>query len=148
MGDEFLQTIEDHLWKRQVASPGSIRGCSEEEIREIRQRLGHLPAAYVAFLRRMGRGAGEWFLGSDVFYPTCLELNAWAAETLAEESNPPQLPEDAVVFGMHQGYQFHFMVSSEGDDPPVYYYHEGGEGFERVADSFSTLMIKCATGVP
>ena len=39
---------------------------------------------------------------------------------LAEDVEPFAFPDDALVFWMHQGYQFMFLRAAEGDDPPVY----------------------------
>ena len=48
-------------------------------------------------------------------------------ELLEENGNPEVLPEDALVFCMHQGYHFYFMHVSEGDNPRIYHYSEVDE---------------------
>jgi SMI1-KNR4 cell-wall len=54
------------------------------------------------------------------------------------------LPTDAFVFSMHQGYEFKYFKTSEGDDPPVYQYVEGnGHPPVMVWNSFSSYLTYC-----
>jgi hypothetical protein len=46
------------------------------------------------------------------------------------------MPPDAFVFWMHQGYQFCFFRTSDGDDPPVYYYLQAGLSERVVSGQF------------
>ncbi|MBH8566157.1 hypothetical protein I8748_29045 [Nostoc sp. CENA67] len=62
---------------------------------------------------------------------------------------PEPLPEDAFVFLMHQGYMFWFLITSEGDDPPVYGYEEGAAPipytsvpFKKLSSSFSKFLVE------
>ena len=57
----------------------------------------------------MGKKAGDYFKGTDIFYPSCLDLNKDALEILTNDGCEDLLPEDAIVFAMHQGFQFHFF---------------------------------------
>lgn len=123
------------------ARPSDIGGCTEEEIQLVADRQGvPLPPAYQAFLSRMGRRAGALMGGSDVFYSWPLGMREGALELLAENGDPFVLPDDALVFWMHQGYQFMFMCASEGDDPPVYYYMEGTEVAIREHEHFTDFL--------
>jgi hypothetical protein len=64
---------------------------------------------------------------------------------LLHENGQPPLPEGAIVFLMHQGYQFFYLdCGSGGDDPPVFHYHEGEPGVVRRFERFSDLMLVCA----
>lgn len=62
----------------------------------------------------------------------------------AEDEARVVLPEDAIAFMMHQGYQFMFVRSGEGEDPPVYYYREQGGEFEKKADQLSQFLLDVA----
>lgn len=118
--------------------------CSEKDVRTIERKFKvSLPPVYLRFLYMMGRSAGTYQRGSSCFYPELLELRDWAEELLLENNFKP-LPEDAFVFWMHQGYQFAFFRLSEGDDPPVYYYHEveSKEDFRLDAQHVSDFFIK------
>jgi hypothetical protein len=124
-----------------LASEAELQGCTEAELTHLESTLGlGLPRAYREFLLRAGRGAGRLFRGTDVFYPTLLNLREWADELLEEDSGRFVIPADAVVIGMHQGYQFLYLRVGEGDDPPVYRYVEGQEDSEKIADAFSRYL--------
>ena len=99
--------------------------CTEEEVRLLENNLKcRFPEAYREFLLWMGHGAGTFLQGTDIFYEHVQRIQKWAKELLSENSFPKSLPDDAIVFMMHQGYQFMFFRISEGDNPPIYYYHE------------------------
>lgn len=127
-----------------LASNATIIGCNKTEIAEVKEQWSQkLPLAYLEFLQTMGKEAGRLFVGSEIFYPECLELRESAVELLSEFDKEDVLPDDAIVFSMHQGYQFLFFKSSEGDDPPVYHYSEGKDYFTKIRDSFS-YYIYCS----
>jgi hypothetical protein len=92
----------------------------------------------------MGRGAGRYFVGTDIYYPTLLGMTAAARELVAEDPNKMTLPQDSIAILMHQGYQFMFVRASDGDDPPVYHYMELSGKFEAVADSLSGYLLDAA----
>ena len=130
MSKSSMDAVFDALIVRCVARgwarASDIQGCTDSEILNVAARQGvFLPAAYQTFLRRMGRGAGAFMGGADVFYPAPLGLREKAWELLAEYEYAFALPEDALVFWMHQSHHFMFVRTSEGSDPPVYYYLEG-----------------------
>lgn len=137
-----IAEVTRRLVLRNVASPATIAGCTSAEIDAIKQSIRKpLPEVYEQFLTMMGRQAGRFFQGTDMYYPAILGLNEDAAQILEEESAGLVLPETAIVFSMHQGYQFMFMSSDEGDDPPVYYYIEGADQFVRKYDHFSQFLL-------
>lgn len=99
--------------------------CTEEEVKLLEKSLAcTLPSAYKEFLQWMGHGAGMFLAGTDIFYEHIFKIQGWAKESLVETNFPKPLPDDAVVFMMHQGYQFMFFRTPDGDNPPIYYYHE------------------------
>jgi hypothetical protein len=80
-----------------------------------------LPGAYRRFLEVMGRDGGGLWTGTEVCYPEVLGLREAAVELLEEDHSAFALPSTAVVFMMHQGYQFMFL---DGADPRVYWWTE------------------------
>ncbi len=118
-----------------------IVGCTAQEIAEVVESQGSaLPAEYSAFLATMGRAAGDMFAGTDCLYPEVLKLREWAIELLDEDGEGFRLPDDAIVFSMHQGYTFLYIRTSEGDDPPVYLYREFHSPATRECERFSEWL--------
>ena len=122
-----------------------LEGCREDEIQAFKDYLGvhDLPGEYLEFLRQMGKGAGPFMEGSSVFYDEIFDLNR-SAELLLRENNFRTLPDQSVVFWMHQGYQFAFFKLDEGDNPPIYFYYEGKSSadFEIKERSLIDFLIK------
>ena len=103
----------------------SALGCSDAEIDAVRRDQGvELPWSYECFLRAMGRDVGGLFGGSDINCREVLGLRQAARALLEENQSQFTLPDDAVVFCMHQGYQFEFLHGSEGPDPSVWWWTE------------------------
>ena len=97
-----------------VATESTLRGCSAQEMDEIQTDVGlTLPLAYREFLCKMGREAGKFYVGSDIFYPRLLGITEAAHSLVAENPSGISLPEDAIAFIMHQGYQFIFIRANE-----------------------------------
>lgn len=136
--DELLDVlVSANLCRRE-----EIRGCSVQEVADLEASVGLvLPARYREFLLLAGKGAGEFYVGTDFFVPQILGLNDDAAELLAENNESFALPDDAFVFLMHQGYQFNYFRAGEGDDPPVYYYHEARGAPVQTMPSFSAFLL-------
>ncbi|MBD3193248.1 MAG: hypothetical protein GF308_21620 [Candidatus Heimdallarchaeota archaeon] len=62
------------------------------------------------------------FRETDLFKPNSL------GQALLENNNfPKDLPDEAIVFAMHKDHIIYFILPSQGDDPPVWYYIEGTE---------------------
>lgn len=118
----------------------SLVGCTAKEIDAVRSHFSRkLPAAYEEFLRLAGGGAGRLFCGSDIFYPRLLALQNFAKELLIENGESISLPVDAMVFFMHQGYEFCFLLPVN-EDPPVFQYVEGQVGFANPWGKFSDFL--------
>lgn len=128
-----------------VANDSDIMGCSEAEIAQVERILNvKLPAAYREFLLRMGRGAGDFYCGSDLHWPKVLGLTEAGRELVSEDEADIQLPADAIVIVMHQGYQFLFIRATEGDDPPVYHYMEYSGEFHKMSNALSKFLFDVA----
>lgn len=139
----YLDNLKVRFAELNIVRSDELLPCTEEEVRSLEQQLGiSLPDAYKEFLLWMGHGAGGLMRGSDCFFEHLFEIRAWAIELLQENNFPEPLPDDAFVFFMHQGYQFSFLRTSEGDDPPTYSYHEGENqtSFTRSHERYSDFL--------
>lgn len=119
--------------------------CTLQEVEELEQWLGHrLPKAYREFLLWMGHSGGGVLAGTNCFYEDLKRIQTSAKELLEENHYSGELPKDAFVFYMHQGYQFNFFHLEEGDDPPVYFYVEENPTrifFEKIYQKFSIFVL-------
>lgn len=117
----MLKDIIDILKNNNIkAEPLSV-----EEINRFEKSCEVIfPDVYRCFLQEMGKGAGLFMLGSDVFYKDITDLSE-GAEELIEENNLPKLPENAYVFWMHQGYQMAWFICNGNPNPDVYFFTEG-----------------------
>jgi len=127
--EKVWQAAQTYGWDKVLKFDLAV-GCSEKEIRNLEEKLGvNLPVAYKEFLSWAGKGLGEFAVGSEFYYDQDLvDLQRMAKDLLEDNAVPFKLPEDAFVFWGHQGYQFTFFRTSQGDDPPVHYYLEAAEG--------------------
>jgi hypothetical protein len=144
-----IAELRDLIVSSGVARSDEIRPCSEEEVTALEVSLGvEMPNAYRDFLLTMGRGAGDLFIGSDVYYDRLFELREWAQDLLDENEATDTIPLDAFVFLMHQGYQFMFLRKSEGEDPPVWAYNEADttSAFRIVATKFTEFLRNAIEG--
>ncbi len=131
----YLDKVKARLSELRIVHPDKIVPCTEEEVGILEGKIGRsLPAAYREFLLWMGRGTGGLFSGSECLYWDLLSLQKSAIELMQEDGFMEPLPEDAFVFLMHQGYQFNFFCTGEGNDPAVYYYLE-----EQTKSSITTI---------
>ena len=134
MGSDIKQAVS-----RLVASglAEQLCGSSKEEIEALEAQAARtLPASYRLFLSLLGHGAGEFLEGTDFRIEEVPGLTESAAELLTECGVDFKPPEGWFVFCMHQGYQFLFFDCTEGDDPSVWRYADGGE-VEQVFGCFS-----------
>lgn len=136
----------DGLRRKGLAISGDD-GLSDEEIDQVaRAQAGRaLPAAYLAFLRSIGRGPQGFATGMDLFVPELLSVRGAANELLEEMGDADLLPPHAFVFSQYSGSQFLFFVRSPDDaadpDPVVWYYGDGTPGkVSRHFDAFSQYV--------
>src|SRR5438034_575581 len=120
---EFFESVVERLKSAGLAPFGSIRGCSESEVTQLENHFGvHLPQTYRDFLKYFGKQAGRLFEGTDCFYEQLWNLRFWAEELLQADAQHFILSRDSFVFSMHQGYEFLYIQTEVGDDPPVFQY--------------------------
>lgn len=69
-------TIRAEVIASGLAAENEVQGCTEAEVYEIERRLGRsLPLAYRHFLLAIGRRAGSFMRGSEMFYNQVSELD-------------------------------------------------------------------------
>ena len=135
--------IRDQLITNGIAASEEIRGCTPHEIEELERMAGKpLPRAYNDYLLAAGHQAGRLLRGTDKSYGIVAGLTQAARELLAENDLEGELPGDAFVFYMHQGYEFGYFRFSGGEDPPVYQYVEGGGLPKLVWPSFTVYLVE------
>jgi hypothetical protein len=135
-----IKELTEYLEKNKC----DLKACSGKQISKIEESFNvSLPVAYKEFLLVMGKGAGQFMLGSSVFYNEIFDLREGSIELLSE-NDFKELPENTFVFWMHQGYQFAFFYLDQGENPPVYFYYEGETkgDFELVENSFTDFLEK------
>lgn len=125
----FIAQATEQLVTFNIAKVDEIIGCTPSELREVELAQNiELPQIYKEFLLKMGKGAGRFYRGSSFFYPDILSLKSSAKELLQENNVSFDIPENAFVFFMHQGYQFsYFHIDTKTDNPSVYHYIEGAD---------------------
>jgi len=101
------------------------------------RRLGvRFPAVFRTYLREMAKSRGDLFRGSDL--AGVADFEEFRAE--AQELLPVPLPDDAIVFLIHQGYQFAFILAAGETDSPVFSYVEGEASPQEMMPSFAALL--------
>ncbi|PPK65611.1 SMI1/KNR4 family protein [Actinokineospora auranticolor] len=138
--DDFFDLFEAKI--RQWRPDGAFAGLTDAEIEAVRaaQGVSALPAYYIGFLRRMGREAGAFLVGTDIFHPRILEVPEGARELLAENDESHLLPDGAVVFALHQGYMAYWFDPNPTDNPRVHLYVEGRDAV-REWPSFTEFLL-------
>ena len=142
----YLENAKQQFVRLDICHHTEIEPCTTEEINILEKQLKiSFPGAYREFLLWMGHGAGRFLRGAEFFYGRLFVLLDWANEVLEENHFPGNLPQNAFVFYMHQGYEFAFFIVGEGDDPPVYYYNEtiARSSFAVKHNSFSEFLLDC-----
>lgn len=129
------------LLKSGLANSANLLGCSAEEVAAVETAFGHaLPESYKQFLFVMGKEAGDFMVGTDLFYEYLPGQRECAKELLAEAKAQYALKATDFVFCSHQGYQFLFFDAAESPDPAVYHYMELDPAPKRRSDSFSAWL--------
>lgn len=141
MTTAFMNDIIIKLLQSGLANKANLQGCSTSEIEKLEAASQVvLPGAYKEFLCAIGKSAGEFLIGEDVFYSDILNLRGYADELLAESQAGFVLPKSAFVFLMHQGYQFLFFDTASGEDPAVFHYMEKEAQPKEVFTNFSKWL--------
>ena len=89
----------------------------------------------------MGKSRGHLFCGSDVAQPSQFEEFRQFGQELMHETSPSlTLPNDAIVFLTHQGYNFTYIQPCGGFDCAVMNYMETEEAPKQIAESFVAFL--------
>ncbi len=136
--EEWLDGLVAELLRLDAARPEEIEGCTEQEIDQVLAGCPFTspPLAYVAFMRRAGRAAGNLFRGSDIHYPDCLGLREYAEECKQQEDSNVPLG-DRFFFGHHQGYVLYFF---QPEDERVWTYTLEEDGEKVAAVNFRAFV--------
>ncbi|MFE9582091.1 SMI1/KNR4 family protein [Nocardia sp. NPDC006044] len=136
---ESMRTLCQDLVDAGFASADEVVGCTAEEIAQIVSTALDgfpVPDEYIAFLEVLGRGAGSFFVGTDLFYPSLLEASEAAADISSGSGEVLSL-RDRFFFGHHQGYKVYFF---DRGSEAVYAYQEGTPENQLLADSFLAFL--------
>ena len=148
--DQIIQLLVE----QNAAPRKQVQGCSQHEVKELENAYKvNLPQQYREFLLAVGHKAGEWLQGIDIFYECLLRYNlTQEAQALLDETKNSgdfdlslsqwdfELPEDAFVFCQLQGITFLYFIGTEGDDPPIYQYHQGNLAPKKQSETFSEFL--------
>lgn len=138
---KYINNLIGMLEKKNIC----MKSSTEQQMEKLRSfvKEKNLPKAYIEFMSVMGNGTEGRYMGGDsCFMNEIYDLKQGAIELLEENESINLLKDDDFVFWMSQGCMFCFFNLAEGDNPPVYFYNEGGEDrFIKVADSLVEFLI-------
>jgi len=141
MVNEYQNRISQSIIKLRestIGEDGDIKGCDSVEIQKIEQKEDvSLPAAYVLFLQEIGKSAGDFLRGDDLYFPDMIGLKSGAKELIKESDATVELTDSDFVFADHHDYVYLYFDTNHSEDPPVYRYIEGDEEPEKVFEHFS-----------
>lgn len=140
----YIERVMAEMKVLSMPSTRKLLPCTEKEVYALEQNFQcSLPRAYKEFMLTMGKGANNLLVGSDFLYQDINGLREVAIEILVENEFPRKLAKDAFVFFMHQGYQFNFFYTSDGNDPPIYRYLEGTDRktFPLIYNHFTDFLL-------
>lgn len=147
-----LKTVEDsikRLRKAGVCYFWQVKGFSVKEVNRLQFQTGlQLPSIYVDFLRAMGRGAGRFAKGADLFFRNVddlVDFQDLSREPILESGYP--LSDDSFIFGGNQGYVYSFFhTDGNSEDPAVYQWLEEEYGYSiSEFKSFSEWLERAVT---
>ena len=104
-----------------------FEGYTEADIASYESMRGvRLTSVFRAYLLAMGKAQSRLFRGSDLAGPASFEtFRQHASELLEGMGHPSHPPENAVIFLLHQGYQFEYQIADGSEDGPVMLWTEG-----------------------
>lgn len=111
----------------------SVIGCKTNEIELLENRYGKLPRFYKLFLKHFGCKAGDFKVGTWMFYSELEDINHETLKLMFQNNVTP--PQAIFSYLMHQGYTSLFFTDRKSDDPKIYCYTE----CEKIADINKTF---------
>lgn len=137
----FRDTPQD-LIEQHRAFLTTFAGYPEADVASMEARLGvRLPAVFRTYLLKMGIGHAELFQGSDLVSPASVEqFRADGIAIMKDSRGEDFLANEAVVFIVHQGYMFFYLLADGQFDGSVFLY-PGGRALPRQAsDTFAAFV--------
>jgi hypothetical protein len=106
----FIDNFANQVINSKLATWWTMQGCWSYEIRDLENHYKvKLPTIYKDFLEKMGKGAGKFMQGTDMFYRSLFSNQEAIEDVLELECHPFSLEKDIFVLSSHQGYIFHFF---------------------------------------
>lgn len=147
---KYLKEIIIVFEKLLVQYGGEVIPCTEEEINVLESMLlfpYNLPIAFKEFLLYGGKEMGSIFSVRDFSYQTTKNYlegryNFIFRMFKLEDPNA-RFPSDIFVISRHISSNFTYILLSEGENPPVYWWEESEGGLEKsqkINDSFSNFL--------
>lgn len=129
MIDSFIFSLE----KKGI----SVLGCNTKQIENLERKYGKLPEFYKLYLEKLGCYAGNFKIGTWMFYSELDDINKETIELMHQNNILP--PKNMFAFSMHQGYTSLFFIDRDMDDPKIYCYTEY-EDIDDIRKSFSLCL--------
>jgi hypothetical protein len=131
-----------HLIEQHYHRLTTFLGYPEPAVAETEARLRvRFPTLFRQFLLEMAKSPGDLFRGSDLAAIGDFEkFRANALELLAQTDPALILPHEAVVFLLHQGYTFVYLLGSGGFDAPTMQWTETERQPRQVAATFAGMV--------
>ena len=138
----YLKKVIVILEKFLAQFGGKAIPCTQEEVDAIESKIRppyHLPAAFKEYLFYGGRGMGEVSRGLRLNYDVTKDILASGYKTICRrlllDNRNARIPSD--IFGFYEsfdGYNFTFLLLSEGENPPIYCWEEDTEDLDYWGD--------------
>ncbi len=140
---DYLKEARDFYSAAIKPFKGKPVGCSQSEVDSLEISLGFsLPEAYKQYLLWMGKDYSGVYQGSDCFLKNIQPNGIYLQDLLDENNVDYKLPENYLVFFMHQGYVARwFELPKESENPQTYYYHEAEYEFPVTDLEFSKVLL-------
>jgi hypothetical protein len=143
---EVIYELMHNIMRGGLATRFQFRGCWEWEIRDLEDYYEiKLPSLYRSFLSHMGKRAGLFGQGIDMFYRRLFHNRSAMDDVLELDGYPFTLTPTQFVFSSNQGYSFHYFETQPlVDDPPVFGYLEGDLQEKLIDTSLSSFLLSYA----
>lgn len=133
MNPNYLRPIQA-AWAEIPAGPHSqVQGSSRSELARLETLLPpgmRFPDALLTFLEWGGDKAGQLFREEDFSIEMIgryLDMGLRSIQAMVRRNGGTEpLPADLLLLSEYQGERFTYVLLSEGDNPPVYRWEEGG----------------------
>lgn len=124
----YLDKLKNLVASLDGITSADILPCTQDEIDQLEQEMAvKFPAVYKEFLLWCGRKLGRVVWDDRFYYPFQPSMKEEAIEPfkLYQRGKSINL-ENVVVILTHEGSSYLFILTNEGDDPPVYLLENDG----------------------